>query len=136
LYAQSLSVALAVYLENRFSLDPMGERSRKRFSQAQVRRLEDYIAVNLASDLALGDLADLVQMSRRQFFRFFSNTFGNTPHQHLLKERVRRAKELLSGGSLPVDITFILGFSNQSHFTEVFKRMTGVSPGRFRQESG
>jgi AraC family transcriptional regulator len=134
LYAQSLSVALAAYLENRFSVSARSNRSHKRFSQSQVKRLSDYITANLASDLSLGDLADLVEMSPRQFFRFFSSTFGSTPHQYLLKERVRRAKELLSGGSLPVDIAYRLGFSNQSHFTQVFRKMTGTSPGRFRQE--
>jgi AraC family transcriptional regulator len=134
LYAQSLSVALAAYLEHRFSLRARGDRSHKRFSHSQVKRLIDYIAANLASDLSLSDLADLVQMSPRQFFRFFSSTFGGTPHQYLLKERVRRAKELLSGGSLPVDVAYSLGFSNQSHFTQVFRKMTGTSPGRFRQE--
>jgi AraC family transcriptional regulator len=134
LYAQSLSVALAAYLENRFSLAARDNRSHKRFSHSQAKRLVDYITANLASDLSLSDLADLVQMSPRQFFRFFSSTFGSTPHQYLLKERVRRAKELLSGGSLPVEIAYSLGFSNQSHFTQVFRKMTGVSPGRFRHE--
>jgi AraC family transcriptional regulator len=135
LYGQALSVALAAYLENRFSLSARSNRSHKRFSQSQMKRLLDYIAANLASDLSLGDLADLVEMSPRQFFRFFSSTFGSTPHQYLLKERVRRAKELLSGGSLPVEIAYSLGFSNQSHFTQVFRKMTGTSPGRFRQEA-
>ena len=134
LYAQSLSVALAAYLENRFSLSARDSTSHKRFSHSQVKRLMDYIAAHLASDVSLNELADLVQMSPRQFFRFFSSTFGSTPHQYLLKERVRRAAELLSGGSLPVDIAYISGFSHQSHFTQVFTKITGVSPGRFRQE--
>ena len=134
LYAQSLSVALAAYLENRFSQSGRGNRSHRQFSHSQVKRLVDYIATNLASDLSLSDLADLVQMSPRQFCRFFSNSFGSTPHQYLLKERVRRAKELLSTGSLPVEIAKILGFSSQSHFTDVFRKLTGTSPGRFRQE--
>jgi AraC family transcriptional regulator len=134
LYAQSLSVALAAYLENRFSLSVRANGSHRQFSHSQVKRLIDYIAEHLANDLSLNELADLVQMSPRQFFRFFSSTFGSTPHQYLLKERVRRAKELLSGGSLPVDIAYILGFSHQSHFTQVFRKMTGVSPGRFKQE--
>jgi AraC family transcriptional regulator len=134
LYAQSLSIALAAYLENRFSLNASGNRSHKRFSRSQVKQLVDYITTNLGSEVSLSDLADLVQMSPRQFFRFFSSTFGSTPHQYLLNQRVRRARELLSGGSLPVDIAHSLGFSSQSHFTQVFRKMTGTSPGRFRQE--
>jgi AraC family transcriptional regulator len=107
---------------------------QKRFSHSQVKKLLDFIAANLAGEVNPSDLADLVQMSPRQFFRFFSSTFGITPHQYLLKERVRRAKELLSGGSLPGDIASILGFSNHSHFSQVFKKITGISPGRFRRE--
>ena len=134
LYAQSMSVALAAYLEHRFSTSPRRDRSKKRLSDFQTKRIVDYIDANLASDIALNDLADLVDMSRRQFYRVFSSTFDSTPHHYLLKERVRRARELLSAGTLPVDIAGALGFSSQSHFTHVFKKMTGTSPGVYRRE--
>ena len=110
------------------------DRSKKRLSDFQTKRIVDYIDANLASDIALNDLADLVDMSRSQFYRFFSSTFYSTPHHYLLKERVRRARELLSAGTLPVDIAGALGFSSQSHFTDVFKKMTGTSPGVYRRE--
>jgi AraC-like DNA-binding protein len=53
-----------------------------------------------------------------------------------MKERVARGKELLSAGLSLVEIAHTLGFASQSHFSDVFRKTTGASPGRFRQETG
>jgi AraC-like DNA-binding protein len=50
-----------------------------------------------------------------------------------MKQRVARAKELISKGQPLVEIAAELGFASQSHFSGVFRKVTGVSPGRFRQ---
>jgi AraC-like DNA-binding protein len=71
----------------------------------------------------------------RQFLRTFSNTFGTTPHRYIVNERVAQAKELIAEGRLLGDIAAKLGFANQSHFTGVFRKVTDMSPGRFRQET-
>jgi transcriptional regulator GlxA family with amidase domain len=102
-------------------------------STAQARQLVDHIHANLDGDLRLFELAKLVQFSPRQFFRIFANTFGTTPHQFIMKERVDRAKNLLSQGLLLVEIASALGFASQSHFSGAFRRATGMSPGRFRR---
>jgi AraC family transcriptional regulator len=135
LYGQSLSLTLAAYLEGRFSADTVLDRKHieRRFSGRQIRRLVEYIRANLSEDLNLFQLANLVDISPRQFFRLFSNTFGSTPHRYLMNEKVARAKELLGAGLLLVEIAATLGFANQSHFTHVFRKATGMSPGRFRQ---
>jgi hypothetical protein len=52
----------------------------------------------------------------------------------VMNERVARAKELLLRGQLLVEIAAVLGFANQSHFRGVFRKATGMSPGRFRRE--
>jgi AraC family transcriptional regulator len=137
LYGQSLSLTLAAYLEGRFSANKV-ERKRveRRFSHPQVQRLVDYIRANLGKDLNLIQLANLVEMSPRQFFRLFANTFECTPHRYVMKERVARGKELLSAGLSLVEIAHTLGFASQSHFSDVFRKTTGASPGRFRQETG
>jgi AraC family transcriptional regulator len=94
----------------------------------------DYIHANLDCKLNLFDLANLVQLRPRQFFRIFSNTFDTTPHRYVMNERVAQAKELLLSGQLLVEIATVLGFANQSHFSGVFRNATGMSPGRFRRE--
>jgi AraC family transcriptional regulator len=134
LYGQSLSLTLAAYLEGRFAANKVDrKRIERRFSEPQVRQLVDYIHANLAYDLNLPHLAELVDMSPRQFFRLFANTFGCTPHRYVMKERVARAKDLLSAGLSLVEIAHTLGFASQSHFNAVFQSTTGTSPGRFRR---
>jgi AraC family transcriptional regulator len=134
LYGQSLSLALAAYLAGRFSPSPPETKPVRRLSRLQSQRLVDYVRANLDRELSLFELAALVQLSPRQFFRTFANTFDTTPHRYVIKERVERAKMLLSGDDMLVDIANGLGFSNQSHFSAVFRRATGMSPGRYRKE--
>jgi AraC family transcriptional regulator len=134
LYAEALSLSLVAYLEGRFSTKKNGRnRPQRRFSERQTRLLVDCIHADLANELNLSILAKLVEMSPRQFFRAFANTFACTPHRYVLIKRVARAKELLSAGLPLVEIAFNLGFAGQSHFTHVFQRTTGISPGRFRR---
>ncbi len=54
----------------------------------------------------------------------------------MINQRVERAKLLLSGDDMLVDISNALGFSNQSHFSAVFRKATGMSPGKYRKEHG
>ena len=79
------------------------------------------------------DLAKLIRLSPRQFIRIFSNTFGTTPHRYIINKRVALAKELIAKGRLLVEIAVKLGFASQSHFSDVFRKVTGMPPGQFRQ---
>ena len=110
-------------------------RSTQRFSDSQIRGLSDYISENIADELSLTELAELLNLSPRQFFRLFCNTFRQTPYRYLMDERVRRAKELLSAGSSPAVVADHLGFENQDHFKHMFKRIAGTSPTRFKREN-
>jgi AraC family transcriptional regulator len=134
LYGQSLSLALAAYVAGRFSVKRPETRPLRQFSAAEGRLVEEYIHANLDCQVTLFDLANLVQLSPRQFFRIFSNTFTTTPHKYIMNHRVVRAKELISKGQLLVEVAAALGFASQSHFSGAFRKSTGTSPGRFRQD--
>ena len=62
---------------------------------------------------------------------------GSPPHQDVLAHRVERAKQLLQGdGDLSLgQVAARTGFSDQSHFSHHFKRLVGVTPGRFRMRT-
>jgi AraC family transcriptional regulator len=133
IYGQSLSLSLAAYLEGTFREEGCPETQiSHQFSELEAKNLSNYILENLDNDLCLATLAELVGVSPRQFCRLFGNTFGTTPHRYIMDKRIARAKTLIREGGCLVNIANKLGFSSQSHFSDVFRKTTGVSPGRFR----
>jgi AraC family transcriptional regulator len=101
----------------------------------QTRRTIDFIDANLSSDISIAQLATECGLSARYFARAFKQSMGVPPHQWLIKRRVDKAKELLQRVDLELtDIASTCGFVDQSHFTRVFSRVEGNSPGRWRRE--
>jgi hypothetical protein len=66
------------YLGGVFQLKRPEKKPSRQFSRSQARRVTDYIGSNLSGEINLFDLANLVHLSSRQFFRIFVNTFGAT----------------------------------------------------------
>lgn len=99
-----------------------------------TRRLADYVDQNLELKISVEELAALVGMGRRQFQRYFKQTFGIPPHKYVLLRRVIRAQRWLAEQRPVVEIALALGFANHAHFCVVFRRFTGTSPGRYRLE--
>jgi len=68
------------------------------------------------------------------FLRLFAKVLGVTPHQYLVRSRLRRAARLLAEGASSItDVAFDVGFGDLSNFVRTFHRAAGVSPGRFRR---
>jgi AraC-like DNA-binding protein len=88
------------------------------------------------SQLDLDDAARQAGLSPFHFLRLFSKVLGVTPHQYLLRSRLRRAARLLTDDDIPVtDIAYDVGFADLSNFVRTFHRAAGVSPSRFRLAS-
>jgi AraC-like DNA-binding protein len=84
--------------------------------------------------LSLDDVAKVVGLSSFHFLRLFSRVVGVTPHQYLVRSRLRRAARLLSLGEGSVtSIALDVGFPDLSNFVRTFHRAAGVSPGVFRK---
>ncbi|MCA1617714.1 MAG: AraC family transcriptional regulator [Acidobacteria bacterium] len=137
LYAESLANVLAVHVLRHYTAD--GAEPRRfagGLSGPTLRRVLSYIADNHERDLSLEDLAGEAAMSTFHFARQFKRATGTTPHQHLLKFRVERAKELLVESHLPLaEVGLRTGFSHQSHFTRLFRRYTGTTPLGYRSRA-
>ena len=110
-------------------------RPSRRLTAGEILEITEHINAHLDSELPLCELARIARRSPRQLIRTFSITFGSTPHQYVINQRVARAKELLLGDQLLVQIAADLGFANQSHFSFVFQKLVGYSPGKFRRIS-
>ncbi|WP_213775776.1 AraC family transcriptional regulator [Bradyrhizobium sp. dw_78] len=102
----------------------------------KVQAALEYMLDCPSDDVDAAKLADLCGLSIDQFNRAFKIATGIPPHQWLVGERVRRARELLAETTIPIsDIALCCGFADQSHLTRVFKGHVGASPGAWRREA-
>ncbi len=100
----------------------------------QIRRVIEYIEAHLTDEFGLVELAAIVELSPHYFGEAFKISTGRSPHRYVMERRVECARCLLWDEDRPIrDIASAVGFSSQSHFTTNFRRVTGVTPGRFRR---
>jgi AraC family transcriptional regulator len=135
LLVESLSNALAVHLiRHALGTSPGRPQPRGGLPRRRLRAALEYIEEHLDTEIALEDLSAVVHLSAYHFARLFKASTGLPPHQYVITRRVERAKRLLRGGddlSL-AQVAARVGFWDQGHFTRHFKRLVGVTPGRFR----
>jgi transcriptional regulator GlxA family with amidase domain len=83
--------------------------------------------------IELEHAASVAGLSAFHFLRIFAQVLGVTPHQYLLRSRLRHAARLLADGARSItDIAFDVGFGDLSNFVRTFHRAAGVSPRGFR----
>jgi len=136
-YAQGLSLTVVSYLFASYGQSgPASEPPPEpgRLPQLQSEALMVFVEDFLPHDIGLVDMAAVVGYSPDHFARLFRRTFRASPYQYLLSRRVERAKAMLRDRSLPIAVVAVsCGFTSQSHLNAVFKRLTGVTPGRYRK---
>jgi AraC-like DNA-binding protein len=100
----------------------------------QQRRAKEMLVEDLLGDTPLAAVAAACGLSPDHFARAFRKSTGLAPHAWLLQARVERAMILLRGHDQSLsEIALTCGFVDQSHFTRVFVRRVGVTPGAWRR---
>ena len=100
----------------------------------RLQRVLEHVKENIAKDLSVAEMAEVVGMSQYYFSKLFKMSTGTTPHQYVMRQRIERAQELLrDGNNALVEIATQVGFETQSHFTSVFRRLVGITPKKFRE---
>jgi len=100
----------------------------------RLRRVIDYVAANIRRDIRLVELANIAALSPFHFTRAFKRSMNMTPVRYVWTQRIEHAKVHLRRPELPIAaIAYECGFSSQSHFNTLFKKMVGVTPARFRE---
>ena len=93
-----------------------------------------WIDAHAQDPIGLEAAAAEVGLSPFHFLRLFAKVLGVTPHQYLVRSRLRRAARLLAEDQRPVtDIAYDVGFADLSNFVRSFHRAAGVSPRGFRR---
>lgn len=98
-----------------------------------IRKALRYMADHYNEHLTLPNVAEYVQLSPSYFSTLFSQIVGVSFREHLCRIRIEESKQLLLSTDYSLaNIAVAVGFPDQSYFCKAFKRIIGLTPGKFR----
>lgn len=107
---------------------PVDSRYRER-----IEPVKAYLEAHLAEEVDLVSLSRAAALSPYYLSRLFKAHVGISPHQYLIRIRIKRAAELLQNSSLTVtQVCYQVGFNSLSHFITTFRQHTGLTPSQYR----
>ncbi|GAB5482632.1 MAG: hypothetical protein Pars92KO_23890 [Parasphingorhabdus sp.] len=133
-----VSTALSNFVAERASINQEQLAEAKAASghcltQSQSAEITQYIERNMDQAIKVEHLADRLNMGTSMFAKRFQASFGMSPYQYLIEQRLDEAKRLLRNTSWPIaEIALAVGFSNQAHFTTSFRQAVKVTPHSYR----
>ena len=132
LFVDHMMLALTAHVAQAYGgLQRPAELARGGLAPWQVKRACEKLESDLGGKLSLQQIAAEFDLSVSHFSRAFRVSTGLPPHQWLLRQRVKTAKQLMSVRDLPLsEIAISAGFANQSHFTRVFSARWSASARR------
>lgn len=99
----------------------------------EIRQLCEYMDTHYTENISLNELSALSGISKYHLLRLFTRQKGITPYRYLETIRINHAKRLLEQGLMPIEVAAQTGFSDQSHFTNFFKKLIGLTPKQYRR---
>jgi AraC-like DNA-binding protein len=130
---ESLTVA-AEYRFNTLILELL-EASSVSVSNASINKALDYMRFHIDKKISLDELSRYVGLEKAYFCRLFKRVCGESPLRFFMRQKIELTKEMLIAGKLHADIAASAGFVDEFHFSRCFKKITGMSPRKYR-ESG
>lgn len=124
-----LAHCLRLLLRRCSEAPPTGAMGRE---NTAVRRVRDFLRDRPTENVSLDSLVSVTGLSRCHVVHAFTRAMGIPPHEYHLLVRIERGRHLLEIGANPGDVAAELGFADQSHFGRHFRRIVGLSPGRYR----
>ncbi len=102
-----------------------------------VVKVQRYIVNNIDKKITLADLSELTDLDESYLCRLFKRECHMTINEYIQNQRINEAKWMLeSSDNSIIDISHLLGFSTQSYFCSVFKKIVGISPAKYRLNHG
>lgn len=110
--------------------------SKQRFTNVSVQKAIEYIRNHYCEDLCIQDMITQLGLSKAYFHRCFKNATKTTPVQMIQTLRIEKAKTLLCFTQNSIsEVAGLCGFYDSVYFSAVFKKMTGVTPTEYRNQS-
>ncbi|MDI9482297.1 MAG: AraC family transcriptional regulator [Bacillota bacterium] len=99
-----------------------------------IIKCRDYITNHIYENITLSQLSKVLSVSSNYLSEKFKKEVGMTISEFIQKEKVEEAKRLLSSTNNSIlDICVSLNFTDQSYFTKIFKKVTGITPNQYRK---
>ena len=100
-----------------------------------IKKAIEFINANFQHEITLEDVAESVHLRRIYFHNLFKSAVGQTVHRYILNKRMENAKHhLLTSSDSIGTIAMISGFSSQSYFNYIFRKETGLTPGKYKEK--
>lgn len=110
------------------------DQVRGGLSPWQIRKVTSHIEAHLDCSIRNEDLAKIVRLNPSHFGRAFRNSFGEPPHEHVIRRRVERAQGLMLSTDASLSaIALDCGLADQAHLSRLFRRIVGESPRAWRR---
>jgi AraC-like DNA-binding protein len=107
------------------------ENAQRVSEREAVKTVKEYLHAHCCEPIHTELLAKLTGLHPAYLIRVFKQDVGISPYRYVTEIRIARARNLLLSGMPPADVAVALGFYDQSHFTRLFRRSTGMTPGQF-----
>jgi AraC-like DNA-binding protein len=100
----------------------------------QVRKVMSHVDAHLNRPIRNEDLATIARLNPCHFGRVFRNSFGEPPHEYVIRRRIERAQGLMLSTDAPLsEIALDCGLADQSHLSRLFRRIVGETPRSWRR---
>ncbi len=134
LRVQGLAQMIATHLARHYAEIPESEAgTASALPGFKLKQITDWIEANLEDDFDLEGLAARAGLSKFHFHRLFKQASGHSPAQYHRNARLKEARRRLRETKASIiTVAMDLGFRSPSHFAQVFRRETGMSPSEFR----
>lgn len=137
LQVKSLLNLLLIKLIREFNYSDK-ENSINTLQFKNIQHILNFIDEHFTEKLSLDELAEKAGMSPNYFSSFFKKTNGITLWDYINNKRINMAVQLLrenGSGKNILEIATLCGFNNTTHFNKMFKRITGMTPTKYRKNT-
>ena len=108
-------------------------QNEKKNLNLECAKIKNYLDAHYSENITLETLSTLSYMNKFSLIHTFTKQIGMSPISYLIEKRINEAKSLLETTNYSIkDIGSIVGFSNSSYFSQMFKKQTNLSPKQYR----